>query len=76
MFKHRYKQLINMDGIEFEPFDVHKSQSIATASSFVFSAIVCFSQCLKRETYNGSVSLHCTLLATLFVTGSYEQSCT
>ena len=30
----------------------------------------------KRETYNGSVLPHCTLFATLFATGSYEQCCT
>ena len=34
MFKYWYKQLINMDGIELEPFDMCKSQPIAIASSF------------------------------------------
>ena len=65
-----------MDGIKLEPFDVHKSQPIAIASLFVFSAIVCFSQHLRHEIYNGSISLHYTLLAMLFATGSYEQCCT
>ena len=77
MLKCRYKQLINcnMDGIELEPFNVHKSQPIAIVSSFAFSATVCFSQHLKRETCNGSVSPRCTLLAMLFATGSFEQCC-
>ena len=46
-----HKQLINMDGIKLQPFDMHKSQPITIASSFAFSAIVCFSQHLKCETY-------------------------
>ena len=62
-----------MDGIELKPFDVHKSQPITIASPFAFSAIVCFSQHLKRETCNGSISPRCALLAMLFATGSYKQ---
>ena len=69
-------KLINMDGIELKPFDVHKSQPITIASLFTFSAIVYSSQHLKCETYNGTVSPRCTLLATLFATSSYEQCCT
>ena len=61
-----------MDGMELEPFDMHKSQTIAIASLFAISAVVCFSQCLKRDTYNSRVSPRCTL----FATGSYEQCCT
>ena len=76
MFKHPYKQPINIDGIEFELFDVHKCQPIAIVSLLAFSSIMCFTQRLKCETYNDSVSLHFTLLATLFVTGGYEQCCT
>ena len=76
MLKHWYKQLINMDGIKLEPFNMHKSQPITIASPFVFSAIVWFSQRLKCETYNCSVSPCCTLLATLFATSNYKQYCT
>ena len=51
MFKPQYKQLINVDEIEIKPFDVCKSRSIATASSFAFSAIVShFPQLLKHDT--------------------------
>ena len=65
-----------MDRIELEPFNMHKRQPIAIASLFVFSAITCFFQRLKRETYNGSFSPRCTLFAMLLATGSYEQCCT
>ena len=58
MFKRRYKQLINMGRIELEPFDMHKSQTIAIASSFAVSAVVCFSQCLKRDTVGPPLSKH------------------
>ena len=45
------KQLINVDGIELKPSDVHKSWSIVTASSFVFSAVASyFPQLLKCDT--------------------------
>ena len=54
-----------MDGIELERFDAHKSQPISIATSFAFSAIVCFSQYLKCEIYNDSVSPCCTLLRCL-----------
>ena len=51
MFKPQYKQLINVDGIELKPSNMRKSQSIVTASSFVFSVIAsCFPQLLKRDT--------------------------
>ena len=51
MFKPQYKQLINMDGIELKPSDVHKSQSIVTASLFAFSAVApCFAKLLKCNT--------------------------
>ena len=50
-----------MDGIELKPFDMHKSQTITIASLFAYSAIVCFSQHLKHETYNGLVSPRCTV---------------
>ena len=39
MFKLQYKQLINVDGIEFKPSEVRKIRSIITASSFAFSVI-------------------------------------
>ena len=40
-----------MDGIKIKPSDTRKSQSITTASLFVFSAIAsCFPQLLKRDT--------------------------
>ena len=51
MFKPWYKQLINVDGIELKPFNVRKSWSITTASSFAFSAIASrFPQLLKHDT--------------------------
>ena len=51
MFKPRYKQPINMDGIELKPSDVCKSQSIVKTSSFVFSAVASrFPQLLKYNT--------------------------
>ena len=65
-----------MDGIEPEPFNVHKSQPNAIASLLAVSAIVCFSQRLKCEIYSGSISPCCTLLAMLFAIGSYKQCCT
>ena len=51
MFKPQYKQLINMDGIELKPSDMHKIRSIITALSFTFSAVAsCFPQLLKCDT--------------------------
>ena len=51
MFKPQYKQLINVDGIEFKPSDVHTSQYIVTPSSFAFSAVASrFPQLLKYDT--------------------------
>ena len=47
----QYKQLINVYGIELEPSDVCKSQSIVTASSLTFSAVAShFPQLLKCDT--------------------------
>ena len=51
MFKPQYKQLINVDGIELKPSDVHKSWYIVTASLLAFSAIAFrFPQLLKCDT--------------------------
>ena len=51
MFKPQYKQLINVDGINLKPSDVHKSRSIVTVSSFTFSAVTShFPQLLKYDT--------------------------
>ena len=53
--------LINVNRIELKPSDVHKSRSIVTASSLVFSAIAShFPQLLKCNTdmvASGSVLL-------------------
>ena len=55
MFKPRYKQLINVDGMELKPSDVRKNRSTVTASSLAFSAITScfpsrFPQLLKCDT--------------------------
>ena len=51
MFKPQYKQVNNVDGIEFKPSDMRKSRSVITASSFAFSAIASpFPQLLKCDT--------------------------
>ena len=78
MFKPQYKQQINVDGIELKPSDVHKSQSITTASSIAFLANAsCSPQLLKRDAYNYGSILPCsTLLGTLLCLASYEQCST
>ena len=42
--------LINMDRIELELFDVHKTRSITIASLIAFSVIAPFTQLLKHDT--------------------------
>ena len=66
MFKHQYKQLIKVDGIELKPSDVCKSRPIGTVLLFIFSAVASrFPQLLKCDTDTVAFLQHGTLLATL-----------